>query len=103
MLLSGAYLALVGLIGLALGAVVRHTAMAVGLLVGLLYVVPAVLAGLTGVTVAKFFPTMIAANSLAVSKPVAGCLSPWVGFAVLCSYVVAVLGVGGRLLVRRDA
>ena len=103
LLLSGAYLALVGLIGLALGAVVRHTAMAVGLLVGLLYVVPAVLAGLTGVTVAKFFPTMIAANSLAVSKPVAGCLSPWVGFAVLCSYVVAVLGVGGRLLVRRDA
>src|SRR4051794_33689844 len=102
LVLSGAYLAMVGLLGLALGAVVRHTALAIGLLVGVLYVVPAVLAGLTGVAVAKFFPTMIAANSLAVSKPVAGCLSPWVGFAVLCLYVGAALGVGGRLLVRRD-
>jgi ABC-2 type transport system permease protein len=103
LLLSGAYLAMVGLIGLALGAVVRHTALAIGLLVGVLYVVPAALAGLTGVTVAKFFPTMIAANSLAVSKPVADCLSPWVGFTMLCLYVTAVLGAGGRLLVRRDA
>ncbi|MGY6019501.1 ABC transporter permease [Streptomyces spinosirectus] len=102
LLLSGAYLAMVGLIGLALGVIVRHTALAIGLLVGLLYVVPAVLAGLTGVTVARFFPTMIAANSLAVSKPVAGCLSPWTGFAVLCVYVAAVLGVGAGLLVRRD-
>lgn len=57
--LSGAYLAMVGLLGIALGAVVRHTAAAVGALVGLLYVVPGVLSGLTGVTVAKYFPTMI--------------------------------------------
>ncbi|NUS04545.1 MAG: ABC transporter permease subunit [Nonomuraea sp.] len=103
LLLSGVYLALVGLIGLGLGTIVRHTALAVGLLVGVLYVVPAVLAGLTGVTVAKFFPTMIAANSLAVSKPVAGCLSPWAGFGMLCLYVAVVLGAGGRLLARRDA
>jgi ABC-type transport system involved in multi-copper enzyme maturation permease subunit len=102
LLLSGVYLALVGLIGLGLGTIVRHTALAIGLLVGVLYVVPAVLAGLTGVTVAKFFPTMIAANSLAVSKPVAGCLSPWAGFGMLCLYVAVVLGVGVRLLARRD-
>ncbi|WP_405866677.1 MULTISPECIES: hypothetical protein [unclassified Streptomyces] len=67
------------------------------------YVVPAASAGLTGVTVAKFFPTMIAANSPAGAEPVAGCRSPWTGFAVLCLYVAAVLGVGGRLLARRDA
>jgi ABC-2 type transport system permease protein len=101
--LSGAYLALVGLIGIAVGAVVRHTAAAVGTLVAVLYVVPAALSGLTGTTVAKFFPTMIAGNSLAVSKPVAECLSPWVGFGALCLYVAAALGAGGWLLVRRDA
>lgn len=56
--------------------VVRYTAAAVGALVGLLYVLPAALSGLTGVTVAKYFPTMIAGNSLAVSKPVADVLSP---------------------------
>ncbi|NEA98719.1 ABC transporter permease [Streptomyces sp. SID13726] len=101
--LSGAYPALVGLIGVAIGAVVRHTAAAMGTLVVVLYVAPAALAGLTGTTVAKFFPTMIAGNSLAVSKPVADCLSPWVGFAVLCGYVAAALAAGGWLLVRRDA
>ncbi|MFF1398035.1 ABC transporter permease [Streptomyces sp. NPDC058287] len=101
--LSGAYLSMVGLLGIALGAVVRHTAAAVGALVGLLYVLPAVLSGLTGVTVAKYFPTMIAGNSLAVSKPVADVLSPWVGFGALCVYVLAALGAGGWLLTRRDA
>jgi ABC-2 type transport system permease protein len=30
-------------------------------------------------------------------------LSPWVGFTVLCLYTAALLAVGGRLLVRRDA
>ncbi|MFH8736709.1 ABC transporter permease [Streptomyces sp. NPDC017964] len=102
-ILSGAYLAMVGLLGIALGAVVRHTAAAIGALVGLLYVLPAALSGLTGVTVAKYFPTMIAGNSLAVSKPVADVLSPWVGFGMLCLYVVAALGAGGWLLTRRDA
>ncbi|MFJ5265121.1 ABC transporter permease [Streptomyces sp. NPDC088387] len=102
-LLAGAYLAMVGLLGVAVGAVLRHTAAAIGTLVGALYVLPAVLSGLTGTAVAKFFPTMIAANSLAVSKPVEGCLSPWTGFAVLCLYVLAALGAGGWLLVRRDA
>ncbi|MET7513798.1 ABC transporter permease [Streptomyces sp. NPDC005480] len=101
--LSGAYLAMVGLLGIALGAVVRHTAAAIGALVGLLYVLPGALSGLTGVTVAKYFPTMIAGNSLAVSKPVADVLSPWAGFGMLCLYVVAALGAGGWLLTRRDA
>lgn len=101
--LSGLYLAMVGLLGVAAGAVLRHTASAIGALVGVLFVVPAALSGLSGVTVAKFFPTMIAGNSLAVSKPVADVLSPWTGFAVLCLYVVAALGAGGWLLARRDA
>ncbi|MFE5003039.1 hypothetical protein ACFRJ3_00110 [Streptomyces sp. NPDC056696] len=64
---------------------------------------PRMLSGVTGVTVAKYFPTMIAGNSLAVSKPVADVLSPWVGFGVLCVYVLAALGAGGWLLTRRDA
>jgi ABC-2 type transport system permease protein len=29
--------------------------------------------------------------------------SPWVGFAVLCGYTLALLTIGGILLVRRDA
>lgn len=102
-LMSGGYLAMVGLIGLGIGAVTRHTASAIGVLVGITYVLPALLAGTTGTTVAKFFPTMIAGNSLAVTVPVDGMLSPWAGLAVLCLYTAAFLAVGGRLLVRRDA
>ncbi|HEX6471686.1 MAG TPA: ABC transporter permease subunit [Streptosporangiaceae bacterium] len=102
-LLSGAYLALVGLMGIGVGAITRHTASAIGALVGLLFVLPALLAGTTGTAVAKFFPTIIMGNSLGVSVPVDGVLSPWAGFAVLCLYPAVLLAVGGGLLVRRDA
>jgi ABC-2 type transport system permease protein len=101
--LSGAYLAMVGLIGVGLGAAIRHSAAAIGALVGLFFVLPTLLAGLTGTTVSKFMPTFIFSSSLGVSKPVADVLSPWTGFAVLCLYVVAALGIGGWLLTRRDA
>jgi ABC-2 type transport system permease protein len=100
--LSGAYLAMVGLIGVGLGAAIRHSAAAIGALVGLFFVLPVLLAGLTGTTVSKFLPTFIFSSSLGVSKEVSDVLTPWVGFAVLWLYVVAALGIGGRLLTRRD-
>ncbi|NEE01356.1 ABC transporter permease [Phytoactinopolyspora halotolerans] len=103
LVLFGVYLAMVGLIGIALGAVLRHTAAAIGTLAGVLFVVPGVLAGLTGTTVAKFFPTMIAGNSLAVTEPADDVLSPWAGFAVLCLYVSVALAAGGWMSARRDA
>ena len=101
--LSGAYLAMVGLIGVGLGAAIRHSAAAIGALVGLFFVLPVLLAGLTGTTVSKFLPTFIFSSSLGVSRDVSGVLTPWVGFAVLCLYVVAALVIGGWLLTRRDA
>jgi ABC-2 type transport system permease protein len=101
--LSGAYLAMVGLIGVGLGAGIRHSSAAIGALVGLFFVLPVLLAGLTGTTVSKFLPTFIFSSSLGVSKEVSDVLTPWVGFAVLWLYVVAALGIGGRLLTRRDA
>jgi len=101
--LSGVYLAMVGLIGVGLGAVIRHSAAAIGALVGLFFVLPGLLAGLTGTTVSKFLPTLIFSSSLGVSRDVSDVLTPWVGFAVLWVYVVAALGIGGWLLTRRDA
>ena len=101
--LSGAYLAMVGLIGVGLGAAIRHSAAAIGALAGLFFVLPTLLAGLTGTTLSKFMPTWIFSSSLGVSKPVADVLTPWAGLTVLCLYVVAALGIGGWLLTRRDA
>ena len=101
--LSGVYLATVGLIGVGLGAAIRHSAAAIGALLGLFFVLPGLLAGLTGTTVSKFLPTLIFSSSLGVSHDVSDVLTPWVGFAVLWLYVVAALGIGGWLLTRRDA
>jgi ABC-2 type transport system permease protein len=100
--LSGAYLALVGLIGLALGTIIRHGAAAITALVGLVFVAP--LAGLAATPAGKFLPELIYANSLGATKPVAGfSLSPWAGLGIVCAYAALLLAVGGWLLVRRDA
>jgi ABC-2 type transport system permease protein len=102
--MSGVYLCLIGLMGLGLGAITRHTAGGIGALVAVLFVVPLLLAGAArGPQLAKFFPTFIAGNSMGVSKPVAEMLSPWAGFALLLVYTAVVLGTGGWLLARRDA
>ncbi len=100
--LSGAYLSLVGLIGLALGAIVRHGAVAITAVVGLVFVAP--LLGLAATPAGKFIPELIYANSLGATQPVSGfSLSPWAGFGIICAYAAVLLAVGGWLFARRDA
>jgi ABC-2 type transport system permease protein len=101
-LLAGAGFCLVGLIGLGLGAVIRHTPAAIGVLVGGVYVV-AQLAGLLAETAVGYAPVSIVANSLSVVTPLPGMPSPWAGLGMLCLYAAAALGFGGWLLERRDA
>ena len=105
-LMAGAYPALIGLIGLGLGAIIRHTAGAISAVVGVLFVLPLILVPLgTSIQNAagQFMPMLIAENSLTAVKPVAHSLSPGVGFALLCGYAAAALAVGGWALARRDA
>ena len=103
-LLGGAYPCLIGLIGLGLAAVIRHTAGAISALVGVVFVLPLVLSpfGSHGAAM-KFLPWIIALNSLTAVKPVAGMLSAGAGLAVLCLYAAAALAAGGWALLRRDA
>ena len=105
-LMAGAYPALIALIGLGLGALIRHTAGAISAVVGVLFVLPLILVPLgTSVQNAagQFMPMLIAENSLTAVKPVAHSLSPGVGFALLCGYAAAALAAGGWALARRDA
>jgi ABC-2 type transport system permease protein len=105
-LMIGAYLCLVGLIGLGLGAIIRHSAGAVAALVGVILLVPPILAAFPGSVLhgpGRFLPELIAENSLAISRPVPYSLSPWTGLGMLCLYAAVVLGAGGLLLARRDA
>jgi len=100
--LSGAYLCLVGLIGLALGVIVRRGAAAITALVALVFVAP--LAGLAATPAGQYLPELIYANALGATKPVQGfTLSPWAGLAIIGAYVVVLLSVGGWFLTRRDA
>jgi hypothetical protein len=105
-LMAGAYPALIALIGLGLGALIRHTAGAISAVVGMLFVLPLILLPLgTSIqnSVGQFMPMLIAENSMTAVKPVAHSLSAGVGFALLCGYAAAALVVGAWALARRDA
>ena len=105
-LMAGAYPVLIGLIGLGLGALIRHTAGAISAIVGVLFVLPLILVPLgTSVQNAagQYLPMLIAENSLTAVKPVPHSLSPGLGFALLCGYAAAALAAGGWALARRDA
>jgi ABC-2 type transport system permease protein len=111
LVLSGVGFCLIGLLGLGLGAIIRHSPAAIGVLVGGVYVVTQFIAALAHPALA-YIPISIVANSLGTTKPMPiSCddgpcphvLSPWTGLGVLSLYAAVALGVGGWLLVRRDA
>ena len=101
--LTGAYLALTGLIGLGIGTILRHGAAAAGVLVGGLYVLP-IITGAASHKVGLFMPILIVGNSLAAVKPVPGFTwSPWLELGIVAAYPLVLLTAGGWLLARRDA
>ena len=105
-LMAGAYPALIGLIGVGLGAIIRNTAAAISALVGIIFVIPLILVPLGAhlhQEIGKFMPMMMASNSLVAVRPVPGNLAPGIGFGLLCLYAVAALAIGGWQLARRDA
>ena len=105
-LMAGAYPALIALIGLGLGAIIRHTAGAISAVVGVLFVLPLILVPLgTSLqnSVGKFLPMIIAENSITAVKPDVDNLAAGVGFGLLCLYAIVALAAGGWLLTRRDA
>ncbi|HEY1915433.1 MAG TPA: hypothetical protein VGH27_07640 [Streptosporangiaceae bacterium] len=81
-LLSGTSFCLIGLLGLGLGAIIRHSPAAIGVLVGGVYVVASVIGGVTH-SVRVYMPILIVGNSI--------------------SATAVALAVGGWLLSRRDA
>jgi ABC-2 type transport system permease protein len=110
-LLSGTSFCLIGLLGLGLGAIIRHSPAAIGVLVGGVYVVAQVIGGFAH-SARGYMPILIVGNSISTTKPlscggpVAQCQQPlpaWTGLGLLCLYAAAALVVGGRLLSRRDA
>ncbi|HEY3882139.1 MAG TPA: hypothetical protein VGM12_26420 [Trebonia sp.] len=105
-LTAGAYPALIALIGLGLGAVLRHTAGAICAVVATLFLLPLLIAPLGAATqdeLVRFLPEQIAALSLTAVRPASPALPPAVAFALLCVYAAAALAAGAWALARRDA
>jgi hypothetical protein len=103
---SGLYGALLAMMGLAFGTIIRSAAGAIAVLVAILYVLPGVAGAL---------PTSIEhTRSRSTGPPrlehrwpqvvhTANTLSPWAGFGVFLLFVAILSGVAFTLLNRRDA
>jgi hypothetical protein len=101
-LLSGAFLALLGLLALGLGVIIRHTAGAIATYVGITLLVPILLSRFANGS-ARYTPVGILANSVSAVVPQYGQLTAPVGMLLMASYTAAVLAVAAVLIVRRDA
>ena len=102
---AGCYLFVIALVGLALGALLRHSAGAIAALFGLVFVLPGVISAFPApwnTRIGKFLPPNLA-GQLISQQPHADLLSrPW-SFAVLLAYPVVLLVLAGYALERRDA
>jgi ABC-type transport system involved in multi-copper enzyme maturation permease subunit len=102
---GGLYLALVAVLGYALGAILRHTAGAVSLTLGIIFVLPIFanfLPGDWGRTVSKFMPPN-AGSAIMSTHHQDNALAPWTGFGVFCLYVAVLLAIAYVLFESRDA
>jgi ABC-2 type transport system permease protein len=102
---AGFYGGCVALIGIAVGFLVRSTAAAIGVLVGLLMLAPLLvelLPGTVGDTLTKILPSNAGEAMMSVTSR-DSLLSPLLGFAVLVAWVVGLLAIAGVTLRRRDA
>jgi ABC-2 type transport system permease protein len=105
---AGLYLAVLGLLALALGTIIRKTAGAIAAILGLILVVPAVASLLPSSMNAfqKFLPSN-AGQALIDGGSRQGSttpqLAPWAGLGVFCLWAAVALVIAGVMLVRRDA
>jgi hypothetical protein len=99
---SGAFLALLALFGLGIGAIIRHSAGSIAVFVGCTLLVPLLLHNVAG-NPSRFMPVMLLANSVAAVVPISGALSSTAAFLLMTLYTAVALTVGAAFLNRRDA
>ncbi len=106
-LMTGAFIALLALMSFGFGLIFRSTAGAIASFVGIVFVLPLVMRGISEPDL-RYVPTQILTNSVmstvslgpgGVVKP----LSPTVGLLLMVLYAAVSLVVGATLFVKRDA
>ena len=101
----GLYLTVLGLLGLAIGALVRHTAAALTVVVGVVVVLSNLartLPGAVGQHIAAYLPTNAGMLITHAHQERTDLLTPWQGFGVLCLWTALLLGAAAWSLGRRD-
>jgi hypothetical protein len=102
---GGLYIALIGLMAVAAGTILRHSAAAITAVIAVLFVLPGVLEALPNswrLPVEKYWPTRAGEQIVMVTRD-ANTLSAWLGFGELALFVAVLLALGYFLLQRRDA
>jgi ABC-type transport system involved in multi-copper enzyme maturation permease subunit len=100
------FLALVGVLGLGLGFIVRSTAGGIAALVGILLVAPGILSAFStswATTASHYLPLNAGQAMFSDTHPTGGELTPGGGTAVMAAWVVASVVGAAVLLTRRDA
>jgi ABC-2 type transport system permease protein len=101
------YLALIGLLSLGIATVVREAAVAIGLVLGLLYLPYIIGSAITNQAAHRHLlqiAPMIAGMDIQATTALHGVpLSPWAGLGVLAAWAAGALLAGGLLLRIRDA
>lgn len=101
----GLYVAVLGVLGLSIATIVRAAAGGIAILVAILYVIPAVAAGVLSGSIEhsfeKYWPTQAGQQITNVYRS-AHTLSPWAGFVWMCIVTAVVLVVAGITFATRD-
>jgi ABC-type transport system involved in multi-copper enzyme maturation permease subunit len=106
---SGLYLAVLGLLALGVGTLIRHSAGAISALFGVILVLPALVLALPwSDAISRWLPSnaggaISATVQAGPNAPGGPMLSPWVGLGVFFLYAAAALVCAGITLRRRDA
>jgi ABC-2 type transport system permease protein len=105
---TGFYLAVLGLLALGLGTLIRRTAGAIAAVIGLIIILPVLVQGLPPswqAVITRSLPSVAGQVVIGRTKfaPPGQLLSPWTGFALFCAYTAVVLFIAAVTLTRRDA
>ena len=105
-LMTGLFVALLALMAFGLGLITRNTAGALAAFVGVVFVLPLIIRGISEHAV-RYIPTSILVNSVMSTTPRGGGpfqpLTPAVGLLLMVLYAGAALVVGAVLFLKRDA
>ena len=100
------YVTVAGLIGVALGALLRHTAAGIATFAAVFFVLPllaTLLPASIGDHLAPYLPSNAGGALWGGAAHLPNALSPWTGFALLCGYAAVLIGAGAWRLRRSDA